>query len=190
MLTSGELLHVRRPYQIISEVNYVLKLWTIRSAGSKEIYNQRYGRFNIDKIWRDDILPCRLYLRHWWVFPVERYRHIVLNALWSCFFHLLHKFVTNIAQSMHATNNLGYILSVIPCIAHPWDWHLKASCISEGKMVSLLSDIWKQATFLKQREIIAFNTLVIQENIFLVHNDNSLLYEVWYREAWFYWYFY
>ncbi|WVZ98154.1 hypothetical protein U9M48_043624 [Paspalum notatum var. saurae] len=32
--------------------------------GSKEIYNQRYGRYNIDKIWRDDILPCRLYLRH------------------------------------------------------------------------------------------------------------------------------
>ena len=117
-------------------------------------------------------------------------KDIVLNALWSCFFHLLHKFVTNIAQSMHATNNLGYILSVIPCIAHPWDWHLKASCVSEGKMVSLLSDIWKQATFLKQREIIAFNTVVIQENIFLVHNDNSLLYEVWYREAWFYWYFY
>ncbi|CAL4907627.1 unnamed protein product [Urochloa decumbens] len=35
-----------------------------RCQGSKEIYNQRYGRFNIDKIWRDDILPCRLYLRH------------------------------------------------------------------------------------------------------------------------------
>ncbi|KAG2619820.1 uncharacterized protein LOC120665755 [Panicum virgatum] len=35
-----------------------------RCQGSKEIYNQRYGRVNIDKIWRDDILPCRLYLRH------------------------------------------------------------------------------------------------------------------------------
>ncbi|CAN6360419.1 unnamed protein product [Urochloa humidicola] len=35
-----------------------------RCQGSKEVYNQRYGRFNIDKIWRDDILPCRLYLRH------------------------------------------------------------------------------------------------------------------------------
>ncbi|KAJ1262510.1 hypothetical protein BS78_09G113400 [Paspalum vaginatum] len=35
-----------------------------RCQGSKEIYNQRYGRYNIDKIWRDDILPCRLYLRH------------------------------------------------------------------------------------------------------------------------------
>ncbi|GJM88354.1 hypothetical protein PR202_ga04409 [Eleusine coracana subsp. coracana] len=35
-----------------------------RCKGSKEVYNQRYGRYNIDKIWRDDILPCRLYLRH------------------------------------------------------------------------------------------------------------------------------
>ncbi|CAN6878339.1 unnamed protein product [Brassica oleracea] len=33
-------------------------------AGNKEVYFQHYGRFNIDKIWRDDILPCRLYLRH------------------------------------------------------------------------------------------------------------------------------
>ncbi|KAK9204181.1 hypothetical protein WN943_014439 [Citrus x changshan-huyou] len=33
-------------------------------AGSKEIYFHHYGRYNIDKIWRDDILPCRVYLRH------------------------------------------------------------------------------------------------------------------------------
>ncbi|KAK9084287.1 hypothetical protein Scep_030758 [Stephania cephalantha] len=36
----------------------------VRCQGSKEIYYQRYGRYNIDKIWRDDILPCRVYLRH------------------------------------------------------------------------------------------------------------------------------
>ncbi|CAM6126735.1 unnamed protein product [Calypogeia fissa] len=29
-----------------------------------EEYHRRYGRFNIEKIWRDDILPCRVYLRH------------------------------------------------------------------------------------------------------------------------------
>ncbi|RVW99120.1 hypothetical protein CK203_019010 [Vitis vinifera] len=34
-------------------------------AGSKEIYFQQYGRHNIHKIWRDDVLPCRVYLRHW-----------------------------------------------------------------------------------------------------------------------------
>lgn len=34
-------------------------------AGSKEIYFQHYGRYDIDKIWRDDVLPCRVYLRHW-----------------------------------------------------------------------------------------------------------------------------
>ncbi|KAK1315636.1 hypothetical protein QJS10_CPA05g00324 [Acorus calamus] len=36
----------------------------VRCKGSKEIYYQRYGRHNIHKIWRDDILPCRVYLRH------------------------------------------------------------------------------------------------------------------------------
>ncbi|XP_078445127.1 uncharacterized protein LOC144714282 [Wolffia australiana] len=36
----------------------------LRCRGSKEVYYQRYGRYNIDKIWRDDILPCRVYLRH------------------------------------------------------------------------------------------------------------------------------
>uniref|UniRef100_A0A0D9WFK2 Uncharacterized protein n=1 Tax=Leersia perrieri TaxID=77586 RepID=A0A0D9WFK2_9ORYZ len=36
----------------------------VRCKGSKEIYNQRYGRYNINRIWRDDILPCRVYLRH------------------------------------------------------------------------------------------------------------------------------
>ncbi|XP_057957664.1 uncharacterized protein LOC131150750 isoform X3 [Malania oleifera] len=37
----------------------------IRCKGSKEIYFQRYGRYNIHKIWQDDILPCHVYLRHW-----------------------------------------------------------------------------------------------------------------------------
>lgn len=36
----------------------------IRCRGSKEIFFQRYGKYNIQKIWRDDILPCRIYLRH------------------------------------------------------------------------------------------------------------------------------
>ncbi|XP_047338141.1 uncharacterized protein LOC124941830 isoform X2 [Impatiens glandulifera] len=35
-----------------------------RCKGSHEIYFNRYGRHNIDKIWRDDVLPCRVYLRH------------------------------------------------------------------------------------------------------------------------------
>ncbi|XP_015059533.1 uncharacterized protein LOC107005448 [Solanum pennellii] len=35
-----------------------------RCEGDKEIFFQRYGRYNIDKIWRDDIFPCRVYLRH------------------------------------------------------------------------------------------------------------------------------
>ncbi|XP_059286061.1 uncharacterized protein LOC132039583 [Lycium ferocissimum] len=35
-----------------------------RCRGDKDIFFQRYGRYNIDKIWRDDILPCRVYLRH------------------------------------------------------------------------------------------------------------------------------
>lgn len=35
-----------------------------RCKGSQEIYFQRYGQYNIHKVWRDDILPCRVYLRH------------------------------------------------------------------------------------------------------------------------------
>ncbi|KAF5815762.1 hypothetical protein HanXRQr2_Chr03g0126721 [Helianthus annuus] len=35
-----------------------------RCKGSQEIYHERYGRFGIDKIWRDDVLPCRVYCRH------------------------------------------------------------------------------------------------------------------------------
>lgn len=27
-------------------------------------FQQRYGRFGIEKVWRDDVLPCRAYLRH------------------------------------------------------------------------------------------------------------------------------
>ncbi|KAF3456280.1 hypothetical protein FNV43_RR00930 [Rhamnella rubrinervis] len=40
------------------------EFFRIRCKGSKDIYFQLYGQYNIDKIWRDDILPCRLYLRH------------------------------------------------------------------------------------------------------------------------------
>ncbi|XWS08550.1 hypothetical protein CRYUN_Cryun40dG0012100 [Craigia yunnanensis] len=43
------------------------EFFQIRCKGSKDIYFQHYGRYNIDKIWRDDILPCRVYLRHWYV---------------------------------------------------------------------------------------------------------------------------
>ncbi|KAJ4722104.1 Butirosin biosynthesis [Melia azedarach] len=36
----------------------------IRCKGSKEIFYQYFGRYNIDKVFLDDILPCRVYLRH------------------------------------------------------------------------------------------------------------------------------
>lgn len=35
-----------------------------RCKGSEDIFYQRYGRYGITKIWLDDILPCRVYLRH------------------------------------------------------------------------------------------------------------------------------
>ncbi|CAK9138941.1 unnamed protein product [Ilex paraguariensis] len=35
-----------------------------RCKGNQDIYYERYGQFDIHKIWRDDILPCRVYLRH------------------------------------------------------------------------------------------------------------------------------
>ncbi|CAA0834837.1 Unknown protein [Striga hermonthica] len=31
-----------------------------RCEGNKDIFFQRYGRYGIDKIWLDDILPCRV----------------------------------------------------------------------------------------------------------------------------------
>ncbi|KAJ8766341.1 hypothetical protein K2173_022400 [Erythroxylum novogranatense] len=40
------------------------EFFRIRCKGSPEIFFQHYGRYNINKIWRDDILPCRAYLRH------------------------------------------------------------------------------------------------------------------------------
>ncbi|GFP90205.1 hypothetical protein PHJA_001164400 [Phtheirospermum japonicum] len=43
-----------------SDEEYLLN----RCKGSEEIFFQRYGRYGIDKIWLDDILPCRVYLRH------------------------------------------------------------------------------------------------------------------------------
>lgn len=35
------------------------------------MYFQLFGRYGIDKIWRDDILPCRTYLRHWYVLTFD-----------------------------------------------------------------------------------------------------------------------
>ncbi|KAL5538482.1 hypothetical protein UlMin_044636 [Ulmus minor] len=40
------------------------EFFRVRCKGSKDTYFKLYGQFNIDKIWRDDILPCRAYLRH------------------------------------------------------------------------------------------------------------------------------
>ncbi|KAG6575087.1 hypothetical protein SDJN02_23825 [Cucurbita argyrosperma subsp. argyrosperma] len=40
------------------------EFFQVRCKGNKDIFLQHYGRHNIDKIWRDDILPCRVYLRH------------------------------------------------------------------------------------------------------------------------------
>ncbi|CAK9228238.1 unnamed protein product [Sphagnum troendelagicum] len=36
----------------------------IRCKGSEAEFNRRYGRHKIQKVYRDDILPCRVYLRH------------------------------------------------------------------------------------------------------------------------------
>lgn len=36
----------------------------VRCNGDKALFNEKYGKYNIDRIWRDDILPCRAYLRH------------------------------------------------------------------------------------------------------------------------------
>ncbi|KAJ3676114.1 hypothetical protein LUZ60_003526 [Juncus effusus] len=40
------------------------EIFQVRCKGSKEIFHELYGRYGIQKIFRDDILPCRVYLRH------------------------------------------------------------------------------------------------------------------------------
>ncbi|CAK9328963.1 unnamed protein product [Citrullus colocynthis] len=40
------------------------EFFQVRCKGNKDIFFHHYGRHNIYKIWRDDILPCRVYLRH------------------------------------------------------------------------------------------------------------------------------
>ncbi|CAK8563723.1 unnamed protein product [Lathyrus sativus] len=35
-----------------------------RCSEGREIYFKQYGEYNIHKIWRDNVFPCRVYLRH------------------------------------------------------------------------------------------------------------------------------
>ncbi len=35
-----------------------------RLQGSAAAFHEAYGRWGIDRVWRDDLLPCRVYLRH------------------------------------------------------------------------------------------------------------------------------
>ncbi|KAL0388839.1 UNVERIFIED_CONTAM: hypothetical protein Sradi_2765700 [Sesamum radiatum] len=43
-----------------------------------EIFFQQYGRYGIHKIWLDDILPCRVYLRHC-VLAAQNLHHIAYD---------------------------------------------------------------------------------------------------------------
>ncbi|XP_028756666.1 uncharacterized protein LOC114715921 [Neltuma alba] len=40
------------------------EFFKFRCKEGKEVYFQQYGQYKIHKIWRDDVLPCRVYLRH------------------------------------------------------------------------------------------------------------------------------
>ncbi|XP_027330217.1 uncharacterized protein LOC113846317 [Abrus precatorius] len=40
------------------------EFFNLKCSEGREIYFQQYGEFKIHKIWRDDVLPCRVYLRH------------------------------------------------------------------------------------------------------------------------------
>ncbi|XP_078158969.1 uncharacterized protein LOC144554527 isoform X1 [Carex rostrata] len=97
----------------------------IRCQGSKEIYHERYGRYNIHKIWRDDILPCRIYLRHWYNSPFrELFLPLQFNVYPSILLNLYLSFATLLSFKMLATLNkksvqkndkqleLKYLLSV------------------------------------------------------------------------------
>ncbi|KAL6519800.1 hypothetical protein OROMI_032694 [Orobanche minor] len=49
-----------------------------RCRGSKEMFFQGFGRHGINKIWLDDVLPCRVYLRHC-VLAAENLHEIAYN---------------------------------------------------------------------------------------------------------------
>jgi len=36
----------------------------VKCHNSDEEFFKKYGQYGIDKVWRDDVLPCRPYLRH------------------------------------------------------------------------------------------------------------------------------
>ncbi|MED6106510.1 hypothetical protein PIB30_005138 [Stylosanthes scabra] len=40
------------------------EFFKFRCKEGKEVYFQQYGEYEVHKIWRDDVLPCRVYLRH------------------------------------------------------------------------------------------------------------------------------
>ncbi|KAK7387936.1 hypothetical protein VNO78_22735 [Psophocarpus tetragonolobus] len=40
------------------------EFFKLKCSEGREIYFQQYGEYKIHKIWRDDVLPCRVYLRH------------------------------------------------------------------------------------------------------------------------------
>ena len=37
---------------------------SIRLRGSEAAWHQAFGRWGLDRVWRDDLLPCGVYLRH------------------------------------------------------------------------------------------------------------------------------
>lgn len=37
---------------------------TIRLRGSEAAWQHQFGRWGLDRVWRDDLLPCGVYLRH------------------------------------------------------------------------------------------------------------------------------
>lgn len=40
------------------------EFFKLRCKEGKEVYFQQYGEYKNHQIWRDDVLPCRVYLRH------------------------------------------------------------------------------------------------------------------------------
>ncbi|BAT77099.1 hypothetical protein VIGAN_01518800 [Vigna angularis var. angularis] len=40
------------------------EFFKFKCTEGREKYFERYGKYKIHKIWRDDVLPCRVYLRH------------------------------------------------------------------------------------------------------------------------------
>lgn len=75
------------PLKAIMCTKYTDEEYRREKIRSESEWYERYGRWGIEKIWRDDILPCRVYLRHC-LLAAQKLGQVRFLHFSSEFFHL------------------------------------------------------------------------------------------------------